>query len=522
MSNSREMRRLQAKWLQNTGWPQRLEWIEIDGIRGWAGQRIPFDFPIMAIVGENGSGKSTVLQCAASIYQPQTPSGHDEQSKLRYASDFFPKTLWEDIQKGEIRYSIRQGIQTPSRTGKVNKPSHRWRGNLERPTRGVSYIDLRRLLPISARSGYAKLAKDARMETGSVLFDQRRLARFNQIMNSPFDSARMVSTDMGEDKLVPVFSGGGAQYSGFHAGAGQTTLADFLRLDPNQYGLVLIDEIETSLHPRAQRRFIRDLAELCRDRELQIVVTTHSPYVLAELPLEARLYLMQGQSGRHVVGGVSPEFAMTRMDEYPHPECELFVEDDRAVTFLREIIVGHSRGLIERCAILPYGASNVGRSLGMMVSQDRFPRPTKVFLDGDQADAPGCALLPGGDAPEIVVFTDLQKSNWGRLAERTGRQFAEVADACMRVQSLSNHHDWVNSAATVLQLSGETLWQAMCAEWATNCLQKAEGEAIIQGIQDLFLATPGTVSSPIVRMPLFEQSRDAFQDQGELTLPSRP
>ena len=26
--------------------------------------------------------------------------------------------------------------------------------------------------------------------------------------------------------------------------------------------------------------------------------------------------------------GVSPEFAMTRMDEYPHPECEIYVEDE--------------------------------------------------------------------------------------------------------------------------------------------------------------------------------------------------
>jgi hypothetical protein len=32
MSNSREMRRLQAKWQQNTGWPKRLDWIEIEGI----------------------------------------------------------------------------------------------------------------------------------------------------------------------------------------------------------------------------------------------------------------------------------------------------------------------------------------------------------------------------------------------------------------------------------------------------------------------------------------------------------
>src|SRR5216683_4374072 len=99
MSNSREMRRLSAKWVQGTGWPKRLNWIEVKGLRGWDGQRIPFNFPIVAIVGENGSGKSTVLQCAASVYKPPGNFGLEE---TWFASDFFPKTIWEDVKAAEI------------------------------------------------------------------------------------------------------------------------------------------------------------------------------------------------------------------------------------------------------------------------------------------------------------------------------------------------------------------------------------------------------------------------------------
>lgn len=35
--------------------------------RTWTGQRVLFDFPIVAIVGENGSGKSRLLQAAACV-----------------------------------------------------------------------------------------------------------------------------------------------------------------------------------------------------------------------------------------------------------------------------------------------------------------------------------------------------------------------------------------------------------------------------------------------------------------------
>ncbi|PCC84080.1 AAA family ATPase, partial [Pseudomonas aeruginosa] len=60
MALSREARLLQNKWRTGTSWPKRLEWIELTGIRGWSGQRVDFGFPVVALVGENGSGKSTV------------------------------------------------------------------------------------------------------------------------------------------------------------------------------------------------------------------------------------------------------------------------------------------------------------------------------------------------------------------------------------------------------------------------------------------------------------------------------
>ncbi|WP_158283981.1 AAA family ATPase [Azospirillum sp. TSO22-1] len=512
MSNSREMRRLAAKWQQRTGWPQFLESLEITGLRGWDGQRVPFEFPIVALVGENGTGKSTVLQCAAASYRPTNNAPPERESW--FASDFFPKTVWEDPRGAKIVSTVRQGKET--KPYDVRLPGERWRGNPERPQRNVSYIDLRRIQPISARIGYSKLAKEARLEKSAQHFDKDRLARFSQIMGWPYESARIAVTDASEDRKVPVFGQQGVIYSGYNSGSGQTTIAEFLQVDPEQYGLVLIDEIETSLHPRAQRRLIRDLAALCKERELQIILSTHSPYVLAELPLEARLYLMQGHRGKHIMAGVSPEFAMSRMDEYPNPECDLYVEDDRARTMLREIIVCHSKGLVERCLITTYGAASVGRNLGIMAFQKRFPRPTGVFLDGDQSESPGCSLLPGGDAPEQVVFEDLKRKNWGSVADRVGRQFSDVADACSQVMSLTDHHEWVSAAASRLTLSGDDLWRPMCAEWARLCFGGMDATRFIQSISDLMLATPTSISSPIVRLPLFEQSRDAFEDQEQM------
>lgn len=480
MKLSKQVRLLANKWGAATSWPKRLESVEIKNIRGWAGQRVEFKFPIVAVCGENGAGKSTVLQAAASCYSAES----DEQSPW-FASRFFPDTPWDTIQDASISFVVRQGQQIL--TGSVRKPTDRWRGNPERPQRPVVYIDLARLQPVSARVGYLRLAKATVKETASKTIEDETVARLSEIMGRKYSGGRMATTDVDAERSVPIVTLDNKFFSGFHQGAGEFTITELLQSEIPKYSLVLIDEVETSLHPRAQRRLIRDLAELCRVKELQIILSTHSPYVLGELPPEARGYVMVKGGHREVVFGVSPDFAMTQMDEEMHPECDLYVEDERAQLMLQEILVAFAPDLVNRVQIIPFGTASVGQALGLMVKNKRFPRPSVVYLDGDQAASEGCVLLPGGDAPERVVFEALRKNNWTLLDAATSRDFALVADACDRAMASNNHHEWVSSAASKVVLASDTLWQAMCAEWATNCLTKALAEVVISPIRESLL-----------------------------------
>lgn len=473
MAISAEMRRLQARF-NTPGWPRFLEWLEVDGLRGWSGQRIEFRFPIVALVGENGAGKSTILQAAA--------SGYKSANEVRFASDFFPDTPFERIQGVTLRYSYKQGQQHI--TGTVRKPTNRWRGNPDRPLREVRYVDLRRTQPVTARSGYAQLLKRGVAEGANQAFEPETLARLSTILGKQYEGAGIFTTDAGADKPVPVLRVNGRRYSGFHQGAGEITAAELLALQYPRYSLVLIDEIETSLHPRAQRRLLRDLATIARLNELQIILTTHSPYVLEELPDEARIYLMEGQAGKSPVVGVSPDFAMTRMDEEAHPECDIYVEDNRAGTMLAEIIVRADRDILSRCKIIPFGSAQVGISLGTMVAQGRFPRPSLVYLDGDQDIREGCHVLPGEDVPERVVFDALRNANWPDVPERLGRGAAETIDALNRSTLDPDHHTWVNSVGDALVLGGDTVWQALCSSWAAHCASAEQIEDACQPIRD--------------------------------------
>ena len=482
MALSREVRRLQRSWQNQTAWPKRLDWIEISGLRGWLGQRIEFPFPIVAIGGENGSGKSTIIQAAACVYQRKIDRGGIKQPGTKYASDFFPGTYWDHISNASIRFGFTQG-QT-KREGSVRKPTERWKGNASRPLRDVTFLDLGRIQPVGGRVGYAKIAKSRHVEAQAEKFDEDRLSRLSNILGNNYADAKMATANIDLNRKIPVLKRVSASYSGYHQGQGETTIAELIQADLKKTGLLLIDEIESSLHPRAQRRLIRDLATMCKDRDLQIILTTHSPYILEELPPEARIQIFYHDGDRQAMIGVSPEFALSKMDEKPHPECELYVEDVASKILLKELLSQRNHDLSSRVLVTTFGAASVGYQLGIMVEQRRFPRSVGVFLDGDCTEAPGCCLLPGKDPPERMVFDDLAQENWADLWTRVVRSISMVADACTASMSLSDHHDWVQEAARSLMVGNDALWHMMCAEWVRKCLSEQDYSRITRYIED--------------------------------------
>lgn len=69
------------------------------------------------------------------------------------------------------------------------------------------------------------------------------------------------------------------------------------RLPPR---ILLMDDIDRGLHPRAQRTLIQQLKNVCQGSGAQIVLSTHSPYILDELPAES-VRVVRATDGRTYV-----------------------------------------------------------------------------------------------------------------------------------------------------------------------------------------------------------------------------
>lgn len=467
---------------QDGQWPKFLERVEIDGLRGWGGESIHFRFPVVAIAGENGAGKSTVLKVAATAYDPQD---------AYYPSAFFLNTHWDKMEKIRLGYQIKQGSQTLNFD--ITKLSKKWSFPNKRHKREVFWFDVARTLPLDATAGYAKVARLAAGEASTEDISDEFREKLSFILGRPYSKARFASPDINEKRPVGLLMRDFGEVSQFHQGAGEDTTLDLIRALQNipKNSLIIIDEVEASLHPRAQRRLIRVLLELARCLKLQIILSTHSPYVLEELPPEARILLIPTKTGPNVIYGASPEFSLTKLDEIIHPEAFVYVEDNLAEVMVREIIANHPDGsdVLAKIKISPVGAANVVKIMGKLILDNKLAQRGLAVLDGDQDAADGCVILPGADSPERVVFLGLEKKQWGNLHERFGCGAGDLHTYLNDVILNPDFHKWPSLVGDRIIKASSIVWDTMVTEWCRICLSPEDRDIFVSSVKDQLAST---------------------------------
>ncbi len=124
----------------------------------------------------------------------------------------------------------------------------------------------------------------------------------------------------------------GGGYSDAFAGSGESAAALLVHniLEAEDKSLILLDEPETSLHPRAQQRMLQFLAHQAVRKRLQIVMATHSIYLAQNLPQSAITVLMLNTSARvEVDATLSATEALHEISTIPSGKV-ILVEDERA------------------------------------------------------------------------------------------------------------------------------------------------------------------------------------------------
>lgn len=475
-------------------WKQFIQSIKITNIHGWTGQEIKFNYPIVAVVGENGIGKSTFLKAAVCAYQ-------NKSGKNFYPSKMFMSTHWDaDALSGAIiEYNVRQGDKRLNLKWKKTK-DWGFTPKKNKPQRNVYFLDISRTVPLDATAGYAKIAMTANSEVGNeIVLHEESIRQLSYVLGQGYTKARFTGTDVDRKREVGLLTKDCGEISQFHQGAGEDSILDLFKLlqDIPEQSLLVIDEVENSLHPQAQRRFVRYLLELSRRKKLQIILSTHSPYVLEELPLKARIMLVKLLDKKDIIYEVSSDYALSTIDENIHPELYVYLEDDEAVTMFWEIMKKDCDRYDEytkKISTRAVGSYSVVGTLNELAKNNKLPQKSIAIIDGDIKDkVANCLSLPGDKAPEKQVFEDLKAINWNRLDDRFGIGAGSLFQYFNDAMLLPDHHDWTTYVGDRVKKSKSEVWGVLVEEWCKQCLDDAIAKDFINKVNDALSNQRGIV-----------------------------
>jgi predicted ATPase len=355
-------------WFRNDPSRASLHRIELTQgrIRGLDPCKIEFEYPISAFAGRNGSGKSTILAIAACAYHSRAEAFKLPHRRTPYYtfSDFFVQSSEDVYPEGiEIRYSMyynrwKKTAAMPDGVGVGWQ--RRWKGNggkwndyASRLNRTVIHFGIDRVVPHNERSAYISSRGKFTMAKAAGWEDQvREIA--SRILGRNYTSIEYKSY---LKYRLPIVGVNDHVYSGFNMGAGENAVFELLTaiFSCGESMFITVDEIELGLHEEAQARFINELKELCSQRKIQVICTTHSSVVMKCLPPEARFYVESLTRSTIVTKAISHRYAAGKMAGENSSEIDLFVEDDIARTLVGLSLTNAVRS---RSNVLPIGSDS--------------------------------------------------------------------------------------------------------------------------------------------------------------------
>lgn len=359
-----------------------LKSVFFNRLKGLKNANIIFSDTLTAIMGVNGSGKTTVIHALACLYQPDG-SGENH----RFPEFFVPNTdaLWNGSKLNvvnEITDSTGKQIVQPSK--EYSKTFDRWcpRYN-SRPKRNVYYIGIESCMPdIEKKTINSRIIYKTKELIDSQSEKIIKLSAY--ILNK--DYKQLLDNTYYEKHFLGVSLATGLKYSSLSMGSGEQRVfkivSTLLKAEP--YSLILIDEIDLLLHVSALKRLIIKLHEIAKNKHIQIVFTTHS---LEMIRLESYVkiqYIDNTAEGKDtlVYEKITSELIRSMTGDLEKP-FRIYVEDSLAKAIIVELI--RKKNKSSSIDVFTYGAiENAFTLSASYVLRNDDTDGVLIVLDGDK------------------------------------------------------------------------------------------------------------------------------------------
>jgi hypothetical protein len=286
-----------------------------------------------------------------------------------------------------------------------------------------------------------------------------------QILGREYDGMESLDFQSGERAgKVLRMNRGGVSYAEPHMGFGEgraAYLVETLETIPDK-SLVLVEEPETSLHPSAQHKLGHYLMDVSIRRGHQILISTHSEYLLRGLPSKSRLCFHWEGGNLRQLQGLSASHAASIMTLGHDKALTVLVEDICAQSVVTEMLRRSDPVFLQSVRIVSAGDCEAIATT-MTCLRDSGLQVAAV-LDGDMPSKPkeNIFALPGGLPPEKDMFAAAPViTHLEAQYALVWRDFAAANNFAQR-----NHHEWIPQLAVHLSLAVNVLISELARKYA--------------------------------------------------------
>lgn len=181
--------------------------------------------------------------------------------------------------------------------------------------------------------------------------------------------------------------------------------------------LVLIDELELAVHPRAQTKLFQHLEKLATKKNLTVIFSTHSVTLIKTTDRKKILFLQRSGRAVNCIRGCYPTFALGQISagEEVAPDCVIYVEDDSAKKCVEAMLIQFRQkflGILEQPTVVTVPIGGFKQILEFLDKAPLLlPSTTKltVLLDEDVQSESLVDYLAKNDHYMLELFQRLHK-----------------------------------------------------------------------------------------------------------------
>ena len=293
----------------------------------------PTECGLYAITGQNGSGKSTIVACASSVFFNLPIKNYlgttEADSFISFDLDGAKRSWKKNKEKWE-----KSSEGNPMNIKGFYEGSlifgYRFRDASYDKLRGLESVDPQKLKPANE-------------------FIRKNLGNILQGDDNYYERLWRTSSEYeGFDGSIFFYEKNGKRISQFHMSTGENLLISVLnslyirnkdRANLNKPCMIFLDEIELALHPSSLKRLVRFLQDISLQYNYSIYFSTHSIELISGIKPDNIFFVERhGDNSIEIMNPCYPAYATRILYDHSGYDNVILVEDDLAKDIITRIL----------------------------------------------------------------------------------------------------------------------------------------------------------------------------------------